>query len=65
MANALVQFRTDEIHTERTKHSMPRTRDDMTAAELNAKLERSYMQSLAAEGRPYDEVFDALERSDR
>ena len=32
-------------------------------AELNAKLQHSYEQSLAGEGRPFEEVFDDLERS--
>jgi addiction module RelB/DinJ family antitoxin len=40
----------------------PRTLDTMTDAELNAKLEHSYGQSLAGEGRPFEEVFDELER---
>ena len=33
----------------------------MTDAELNAKLQHSYAQSLAGEGRPFEEVFDELE----
>ena len=41
----------------------PKTIDSMTDAELNAKLEHSYKQSLRGEGRPYNEVFDELERS--
>ena len=41
----------------------PRTLDTMTDAELNAKLQHSYEQSLAGEGRPFNEVFDELERS--
>lgn len=40
----------------------PRTLDMMSKAELDAKLEHSYAQSLAGEGRPFDEVFDELER---
>ena len=40
----------------------PKTLDSVTSAELNAKLRHSYEQSLAGEGRPYGEVFDALER---
>ena len=40
----------------------PRTLDAMTDAELNAKLQHSYEQSLADEGRPFGEVFDELER---
>lgn len=40
----------------------PRTQDAMTDAELDAKLQHSYAQSLAGEGRPFEEVFDELER---
>ena len=40
----------------------PRTLDAMTDAELNTKLQHSYEQSLAGEGRPFEEVFDELER---
>ncbi len=45
-----------------TVPSMPKTLDAMTAEELNAKLQHSYEQSLAGQGRPYEEVFDELER---
>ena len=62
MANTLVQFRTDEINAEIAEVKTPKAFDDMTAAELNAKLEHSYAQSLAAEGRQYGEAFDDLER---
>lgn len=41
----------------------PCTIDTMSDAELNAKLQHSYEQSLAGEGVPYNEVFDELERS--
>ena len=41
----------------------PKTLDTMSDAELNAKLQHSYEQSLADEGRPFNEVFDELERS--
>ena len=41
---------------------IPRTLDAMTGAELNAKLQHSYEQSLAGEGRPFEAVFDELER---
>ena len=34
----------------------------MTAAELDAKLQHSYEQSIAGAGRPFDQVFDELER---
>lgn len=40
----------------------PRTLDNMTDAELDAKLQHSYEQSLTGEGRPFEEVFDELER---
>ena len=40
-----------------------KTLDAMSNAELNAKLQHSYEQSLAGEGRPFAEVFDELERS--
>lgn len=39
----------------------PRTSDTMSDAELNTKLQRSYEQSLAGKGVPYNEVFDELE----
>jgi len=41
----------------------PKTIDTMTSAELDKKLQHSYEQSLAGEGRPFHEVFDELERS--
>ena len=41
----------------------PKTLDSMSRAELDARLQHSYDQSLAREGRPLDEVFDELERS--
>ena len=41
----------------------PKTLDSMTTAELNAKLQHSYEQSLSGAGRPFDQVFDELERS--
>ena len=40
----------------------PKTLDTMTAAELDARLEHSYEQSLAGKGRPFEQVFDELER---
>ena len=40
----------------------PRTLDAMTDAELDAKLQHSYGQSLAGEGRPFEAVFDELEK---
>ena len=41
----------------------PRTMDSLTKAELGAKLQHSYDQSLAGQGRAMDDVFDELERS--
>lgn len=43
----------------------PRTLDSMSDAELDAKLQHSYEQSLAGEGRPFTQVFDELERGIR
>ena len=43
--------------------SEPRTIDVMTNVELDKKLQHSYAQSLAGEGRSMNEVFDDLERS--
>ena len=40
----------------------PDTLDAMSQVELDAKLQHSYEQSLAGEGRPYSNVFDELER---
>ena len=37
--------------------------DSMTDTELNAKLQHSFEQSLKGEGRPFEEVFDEVERS--
>jgi len=41
----------------------PATLDTLSGKALSAKLQHSYEQSLAGEGRPYSEVFDELERS--
>ena len=40
----------------------PKTLDTMSDVELNAKLQHSYEQSLAGEGRPFNQVFDEIER---
>ena len=40
----------------------PRTLDTLSEAELNARLQHSYERSLRGEGRPFDEVFDELEK---
>ncbi|MBR2188425.1 MAG: AraC family ligand binding domain-containing protein [Eubacterium sp.] len=42
---------------------VPKTLDVMTRSELDQKLQHSYEQSLAGEGRPFADVFDDLERS--
>ena len=42
--------------------SEPRTIDAMSDAELDAKLQHSYTQSLVGEVRSMNEVFDDLER---
>ena len=41
----------------------PRTIDAMSDAELDTKLQHSYSQSLAGEGRSMNDIFDDLERS--
>ena len=41
----------------------PETLDTLSQVALDAKLQHSYEQSLAEEGRPYHEVFDELERA--
>ncbi len=40
----------------------PKTLDAMSDAEFNAKLQHSYDQSLSGEGRPFNLVFDELEK---
>lgn len=40
----------------------PKAADELSQAELDAMLAHSYQQSLAGEGRPYQEVFDALKK---
>ena len=40
----------------------PRTLDTMSRSELDSMLQHSYEQSLAGQGRPYEDVFDELER---
>ena len=42
---------------------IPKTIDSMSNDELVAKLQHSYEQALAGQGRPFSEVFDDLERS--
>ena len=43
--------------------SEPKTIDTLSDVELDTKLQHSYEQSLAGEGRSIDAVFDDLERS--
>ena len=45
-----------------TTPSEPRTLDSMTKEQLEAKLQHSYEQSILGEGRPFDEVFDEVEK---
>ena len=40
-----------------------RTLDDMSVDEIDAKLQHSYDQALAGEGRPFGTVFNELERT--
>ena len=46
-----------------TMPNEPRTLDSMTEEELDTKLLRSYNQSLEGKGRPFNDVFDELERN--
>ena len=46
-----------------TVPKVPQTADTMSDTELAAKLQHSYEQALAGQGRPFSEVFDDLERS--
>ena len=39
----------------------PKTLEDYSESELNAKIQHSYKQSLEGKGRPFEEVFDDLE----
>lgn len=41
---------------------MPKTLDMMTEEELHEKLQRGLEQARRGEGRPFEEVFDELER---
>ena len=40
-----------------------KTLEDMSAEELNAKLQHSYDQSLSGQGRPFQDVFNELEEN--
>ncbi|MGN0240854.1 MAG: type II toxin-antitoxin system RelB/DinJ family antitoxin [Candidatus Weimeria sp.] len=46
-----------------TLPAQPKALDEMSDAELDAKLQKSYAQSVSGEGRPLSDVFDNLERS--
>lgn len=60
MANALAQF-----HEEDGTGRELKTLDCLTAAELDAKLQHSYVHSLTTECRIFDDVFDEIEESCR
>ena len=55
--NARVENDTKNVSVE------PRTLDAMSDAELDAKIQHSYAQSAAGEGRKLEDVFDDLERN--
>ena len=40
----------------------PKSLEDISKAELDAKLQHSYDQARARQGRPVNEVFEAIER---
>lgn len=46
-----------------TMPAEPETLDTLSSDKLDAKLQHSYEQSVAGDGRPYNDVFDELERS--
>ena len=41
----------------------PKTLDDLTKSDLDAKIHHSYKQSLEGKGRPFEKVFDDLENT--
>lgn len=45
-----------------TVPAAPKAADEMSRSELDAKLTHSYEQSLAGKGRPFQDVFDDLEK---
>ena len=45
-----------------TLPTKPRTLDELTQSELDAKLQHSYEQALTRQGKPMDEVFDKIKR---
>ena len=46
-----------------TVPSEPKSFDSLTTDELNTKLQNSYEQSLKGIGKPYQDVFDEIERN--
>lgn len=40
----------------------PKTLDSLSKSELKAKIKHSYEQSIEGKGRPFDKVFDDLEK---
>ena len=40
----------------------PHTLDTISKSEFDFKLQHSYEQALAGEGKPFEQVFDELER---
>ena len=44
-----------------TLPALPKSLEEMTKAELDAKLQHSYEQALARQGKPMDEVFERIE----
>ena len=45
-----------------TLPTKPRSLDELTQSELDAKLQHSYEQALSRQGKRMDEVFDEIER---
>jgi len=45
-----------------TLPTQPKSLEEMSKSELDAKLQHSYDQALARQGRPMNEVFDAIKR---
>ncbi len=40
----------------------PKSLEEMSKSELDAKIEHSYNQALARQGKPMNEVFEEIER---
>lgn len=45
-----------------TLSKMPSTLERMTETQLDVKLEHSYQQAIARQGRPLNDVFSDLEK---